>query len=503
MPGRKITIQLDPDDEESNVELSLVDELITKEQAGQYFQRRITKFNNGEDTSRVYAVREITHKKRLPGMEWKGPDRPPEFSDEEDDEDDDEQKLNVEVIFEMTTQEGSGQTYRKRIYKLNWDGETNFRNTHIKRIFRKDENGEKDPDIWIDVRRKDQFITFEGSGLFFRRRLTSVAWDDGEDDNPFDTNDLPALPAPTDPDQPYRLDFLQDIVNINIGGPILAITFTATHSGGLNTITESTSIHTPAAPEADPPLPIFGGTLNAPELYLNQSVTTSADGEFPDIENPITKEMREHMVMWHAPDGTVSIGGGSVGTFRTTVLINLARFRPDPMHPTSLTFKLRITPITEQHNHYFFLWSYVAPPGGPGSGVADFITLFMTPSEAAAFVTAKEAQLAALPGGVISFQVDDPVQLSFFTQTSGNWTVEASTYGSKKDYQFDASGNPEWDVAGQSRDDEEVTGDSYAGTETFSVDLGAASHLIIIPDPTPPRVVTIKVDLPSLTITLT
>lgn len=207
-PGRKITIQLDPDDPDSTVELSLVETLETKEGSGKDFQRRITRFNNGENASRVIAIRKITHKKRLPGLEWQGPGQPLVFSDEEDDEDDDEQTIEVEVIFEMTTEEGSGAGFRRRIYKLNWDEESNLRNSHIKRIRNKD-----DPGIWIDVRRKDQFITFENSGQMYRRRLTSVAWDDGADDNPFDNNALVAEPVRMG--KPVRLDFLQDIVNIS------------------------------------------------------------------------------------------------------------------------------------------------------------------------------------------------------------------------------------------------------------------------------------------------
>lgn len=320
-PGRKITIRLVEGDPDSDVQLSLVEEATTVEGSGLYFQRRNPKFNNGEDTSRVYAVRKVTHRKRKP----------------EDAADDEDQTINVEVIFEMTTAEGSGQYFNRRIYTLNWDEITAKRRTHIKRVFRRNDDGSKDEDIWIDVRRKDQFVTLEGSGQYFRRRQQTMLWDDEDDDNPFDKNILPTDPAPIDFKKAYRLDFFQDVVNINAGIPLLVIAVTNRATGELPGVILSfrdmafftfNSPLVPAVPAPPPPSTAPAKPQIPARVQILASFATAFGLTYPNgvdappsISDPFTADMKKKLLYWDT--------GGFVGTTSVgvTIFINLNKYK--------------------------------------------------------------------------------------------------------------------------------------------------------------------------------
>lgn len=203
--GRKIKVRTSMDDDDSVVELSLNQSLTTFEGSGQSFTRRVMKLNNSREidaSSRTVAIREIHHRKRLP----------------EDDEDDPDQKIRVYVIIEMRTEESSGANFRRRIYGLDPNKETNKRVTHIKRVFGVNEDGSKNEDVWLDMLRKDFFETEENAGQMFWRRKQKMIWNDEADDNEFDKNDLVAEPLPDDPKDPVMTDFVQDIVNVSSGG---------------------------------------------------------------------------------------------------------------------------------------------------------------------------------------------------------------------------------------------------------------------------------------------
>lgn len=241
--GRKITVQIG-DDPDALVEYSIPETITTFEGSGPKYQARVMKLNNGDDFfSRTVAIREIHHKKRL----------------KDDDDDDKDTKINVEVILEMTTEEGSGPTFRRRISSFNPNDETNGRKFHIKRLYGKNPDGTPNKDLWVDDKRWDEFTTTENSGPMFWRRIWKFLWEDESDDNDFDKNDLTAAPPPTDIEKAYRVGLGQDIVNVSTLPPdvlvlIISRSYETQDNIGLDghvTLSATTTKHKPAPNDAE------------------------------------------------------------------------------------------------------------------------------------------------------------------------------------------------------------------------------------------------------------
>lgn len=447
--GTKITVQLDPDDPDSTVELTLAGRLTIVENSGPTFQRYNYVFNNDGPSSRVVAIREITHKKRLPGMEWRGGGKPLAFVSDEDDEDDDNQKIKTEVIVALTTQSGSGKDFDRSIYRCDPANFLKWRKGHIKRIFGKNKDGSKDPDRWLDIFRKDQFVSFDGAGPNYQCQLITVAWPDAEDDNPFDTNDLRALPAPTDLSAAYGLDFLQDIVNLNGGSPLLVFSFENTWAGGPDQGQADAQLSTPAAPKAKPPVTKHGN--GDPDFLFLLGAYFSVDGVTPPVKNPVTPEMTKHLLAWTLP--VFHSAGPDSGTWRFNTFVNLSRLKTkaastpgstaQPIKPYTLTFTVSIPPVPEQINLYNFTISGLIPVPPPAHDVPIFEVLQfpLVASKVDETVAQLLSQLALRGANDPSVIVE---QITFIPQTSGGWTLTTAIYGGRRDFTQDASSIPQW-----------------------------------------------------------
>lgn len=464
--GKKITVQLDPDDPDSAVELTLVEKLSLRENSGVTFQRYNYEFNNGDDTSRTVAIREITHKKRLPGKEWNGGGKPLKDSEAEDDDDDDGQKIKTEVIVKLTTEHGSGHEFERSIYGLDPLDPLRWRKGHIKRIFGKNPDGSKNEDLWLDIFRKDQFVSFDGEGPAYQAQLITVAWPDAEDDNLFDSNDLIAEPAPSDPTTPVRTDFLQDIVNINVGTPILVLILEATsYQTGANF-----GVNWPEIPAIErPPLPAIPAIPAGGAGFASEEQSIS--GTFSPIENPLTADMRKNMRAWTLQDRYTDMELGYfttnpwgppalapnnnftlitvTETYSSTLFINLARFVRTP-GPFFLELIIPALPDQAVYNVLGPWWWSVTIEGHDAGNVpfseTDYVTGFdsVNANDQGAFMVANALLQGALDAHVTDitkmmpeFPPDPPE-----TQT---WTLRAETYGAgAKNFTLDDHSLPTW-----------------------------------------------------------
>lgn len=191
-----------PDDDTQYIDIPIVDVLNLQTGQGKDFQRRFITFINNANADRVVEVKTVTHK----ALDRNG-NTPPE---EVGDTDDSEQKVEYEFIKEFHTKKGSGVDFQRNFIALNADKEErdDWRKTHRVRITGKDDND----DCWIDIQRTDRFALKHGQGADFFQEIYDIVWNDTTFDatEGVTTNSTPK----TGFDPPYRLDPIQDIVNV-------------------------------------------------------------------------------------------------------------------------------------------------------------------------------------------------------------------------------------------------------------------------------------------------
>jgi hypothetical protein len=203
IPGsiKRIT---NPENSSQFVDLRIVDEIMLKHGRGGIFKRHRIRFLNREpNDTRVVRTERVFYRAADPeGNPVDGPGN------------DEEQYLDVEIIERWATKHGKGGIYKKRTNVTENEIEIDNRETHIVRIHGKDEEGEDDPDVWIDVKRTDSFWMKHGRGGIQRRQRVFVGWVEPEFDEA--SEDLQLIEGPGESiDPPWRLDPLQEIINVH------------------------------------------------------------------------------------------------------------------------------------------------------------------------------------------------------------------------------------------------------------------------------------------------
>lgn len=194
VPGsiKRIT---NPEDEGQFVDLRIVDELLIKHGSGGIFRRHRLKFLNHDPNSRNVKEERV-------------------FFNQGGETVDEEQYVDVEIINQWNHKHGSGGIYTKRNNRTIHEIDQGGRTTHTIKIHGKDEEGEDDPDVWIEVKRTDSFIIKHGQGGIFTRERIFVGWVEPEFDEA--TEGLEIIEGPGNGfDPPWRLDPLQEIVNVH------------------------------------------------------------------------------------------------------------------------------------------------------------------------------------------------------------------------------------------------------------------------------------------------
>jgi hypothetical protein len=223
-PGRIKRIR-NPDDDEQYVDLRLVEELevVTVKPAlashihplqprGQ-FQRIKYNFRNDEDADRTVRVKTITHKQ----------DKDENGEPDPDDADDDSQRLEVEIIEELETTTGGGPDYQLSTTIFNpFDEEDDdaptTRKFHRRKVYHVDDDDTVDPDTWIELKRSDEITveTVNKDGgyqkIFYHLKWKDDAFDKWKEKPPEEGD--PGI------DPPWRIDPLQQIVNVKWGGAV-------------------------------------------------------------------------------------------------------------------------------------------------------------------------------------------------------------------------------------------------------------------------------------------
>lgn len=201
VPGsiKRIT---NPEDEDQFVDLRIVDEVLLKHGSGGIFRKHKLSFINHAPNSRIVSTEHVVNRATAGREPVDGPTT------------DESQYLDVELIERWNVKHGSGGIYQKRTNATKNEIDQEGRETHIVRIHGKDENGDDDPDVWIDVRRTDSFVMKHGSGGTFTRERVFVGWVEPDFDQV--TEGLPLVEGPGQGfDPPWRIDPLQEIINVH------------------------------------------------------------------------------------------------------------------------------------------------------------------------------------------------------------------------------------------------------------------------------------------------
>jgi hypothetical protein len=213
-----------PDNANQYIPARIVDELTLTHGQGEIYKKHILSFlNDSPNTTRHIHTKTITHKAKMP-------DGSPDPSDS----DDPNQKVDVEIIDEFSTKTGRGFIYQKRIHALSRtddDEALPIRKTHTVRIKGTEEGHSRDS--WIDIKRTDEVTLKTGSGPTYNKEIWLLDWNDVE----FDQADAP---VDTDPDEGFdpswRFDPVQEPVNIKWGSASLSLGwqwFGVVDSGGV------------------------------------------------------------------------------------------------------------------------------------------------------------------------------------------------------------------------------------------------------------------------------
>jgi hypothetical protein len=223
-PGR-IKRVTNPDDDDQYVDLRLVEELdvvtvkpalapsVHPQQPRGQFQRIKFNFRNDEEADRTVRVKTITHKQ----------DKDENGVLDPDDADDDDQKLEVEIIEELETTTGGGPDYQLSTTIFNpFDDEDDdvptTRKFHRRKVYHVDDDDTVDKDTWIELKRSDEItvetVNKDGS---YQKIVYRLKWNDEAFDK---WKERP--PEKGDPgiDPPWRIDPLQQIVNVKWGGAV-------------------------------------------------------------------------------------------------------------------------------------------------------------------------------------------------------------------------------------------------------------------------------------------
>lgn len=194
------------------VDVPLVEKITLKHGRGQQFKRHIIEFNNKFNRRRITENRRVYHQ----ALDVDG-------NRVEDDTDDSNQFVDYELIRKFRTKHGRGYSFFRNINEFEHIDrkDSTDRKTHRRRIFGRDDSGSggrNNSNCWIDVERTDEITLKHGRGQTFRREIYEVIWDDDQFDNT-DRTTVPLVEGPSDGyDPPWRLDPLQNIVNVKWRG---------------------------------------------------------------------------------------------------------------------------------------------------------------------------------------------------------------------------------------------------------------------------------------------
>lgn len=286
-------------------------------------------------------------------------------------------------------------------------------------------------------------------------------------DPSLDLDDRPAAGI----DDSWRTDPLQNIVNVNWGGPILAITIKTINSVGGGTFGGTLTI--PPAVKApisatDWPVPGF--------VELNDPVGDS--DPFPDVVNPISALMRKVLRAW-------SLSGDNGAFFpaareaTTTVFINLKKYyQRDPttheLTPTSLDFKIVTDEVTAQVNQWQVNLNLSSPTAGGSTFQEDG---FQPPTDFATRHTDDIAFALAQPPG-------DWVLTGDFSgiennpQTNLNFDIKAGVYKSLNDFSISPDGTPTWDFTKAISTTEKTKSGGPMPSETVTITVALPSFAL-------------------------
>lgn len=194
-----------PDDGNQWIPLRIVDELSMKTGSGPIYNvYKTTLLNDAPPADRKVHTKTVTHLA-------KNADGTPAVGDS----DNPNEKVDIEIIEAFSRKTGSGPTYNKHTFFFNTNEDTNDRKTHTVRVHGTAEGSSSS--AWLDVKRTDELKVKTGSGATYNKHIYEFDWNDAE----FDTTDVPVDQGDPDEnfDPPWRLDPLQEIVNVRWSPP--------------------------------------------------------------------------------------------------------------------------------------------------------------------------------------------------------------------------------------------------------------------------------------------
>lgn len=174
-----------PDDESQYVALKIIDEISFRDRR---FQEYVYTFNNNAEAARQVRVEEIG---------------------------DGDNKLRVERIEKLSNRDDK-QRFQEYIWEYLTEEPPRHLVTHDVKIYATDENGNKDEDVWIKVRRVDKLFVMDEKERFQETELELV-WPSDED---YDYTGLGTL---YDQEPPYRIDPFQAIIDASWGSKCMLV----------------------------------------------------------------------------------------------------------------------------------------------------------------------------------------------------------------------------------------------------------------------------------------